>query len=537
MNYEENEIKTHEAEELETPDTPIFSIHSDGNYFRIAFEKLFKQEFIQVYDDFDLTSKRNFKNLAYEILNTYEELLLDDNGELGIDEQIVVLAILSAQSKIMSGKCTQSSEFFKLLDEIMDKGNRSLMRIVDEFVEANYSLNLDEITQSTVAKKKSVNTELMISDEQAKIYLKISYLCRIMIPVISQFYLSNKQNFPARGKLVLDDYVDDDEPEEELIFDEINSAVFAYLFDKVAKRKANALRNKLYKLTLSRVNTKIFSAQKYWNVAKNLAITPETEALEIYKKLLTNSMTKIVCDPKLNIVSFFQSVIHNQVDFLFQNKFKYKYQILDFENNKFSSDDEQMSEYEKIEIRTARKNEGAMIIQNLAIQETLENLPSVMNVVVTDEEIENCVKYVHKNQIQERLLSFVMMKYFKDTGSMKRLNAHQYAKVLLCVTKYLSAHAFVLLPKIMVATCEKHRERVGITGTKIKQKIEDARKYRDLFDKKYANFKEEIEKPLSAIIGTVYCSIFRDENGEELFDSSIKVGNVAEELVELAWLI
>lgn len=259
--------------------------------------------------------------------------------------------------------------------------------------------------------------------------------------------------------------------------------------------------------------------------------------MEIYKKLLTNSMTKIVCDPKLNIVSFFQSVIHNQVDFLFQNKFKYKYQILDFENNKFSSDDEQMSEYEKIEIRTARKNEGAMIIQNLAIQETLENLPSVMNVVVTDEEIENCVKYVHKNQIQERLLSFVMMKYFKDTGSMKRLNAHQYAKVLLCVTKYLSAHAFVLLPKIMVATCEKHRERVGITGTKIKQKIEDARKYRDLFDKKYANFKEEIEKPLSAIIGTVYCSIFRDENGEELFDSSIKVGNVAEELVELAWLI
>ena len=58
-----------------------------------------------------------------------------------------------------------------------------------------------------------------------------------------------------------------------------------------------------------------------------------------------------------------------------------------------------------------------------------------------------------------------------------------------------------------------------------------------MIDAKYANFAEEIKGPFLAFIGTVYSSIFKDENGEEIFDSTVKVGKIAEEIVDLARLV
>ena len=48
---------------------------------------------------------------------------------------------------------------------------------------------------------------------------------------------------------------------------------------------------------------------------------------------------------------------------------------------------------------------------------------------------------------------------------------------------------------------------------------------------------EEIEKPFLSIVGTVYSSVFKDNDGKEIFDSTIKVGKIAEELVNLAKLV
>jgi hypothetical protein len=103
--------------------------------------------------------------------------------------------------------------------------------------------------------------------------------------------------------------------------------------------------------------------------------------------------------------------------------------------------------------------------------------------------------------------------------------------------KFLEKHKFVLLTQILTSKCEKHRERVAITGTKIKQKIEESNRYKSLFEKKYIYFKENIDKQLSSMIATIYCSIFKDAQDNELFDSSIKIGNIAEELVELVWQV
>ena len=48
-------------------DERTFYTKDDGNIFGIAFDKIFKQEPLTVFDDFELNSKRNFK-ISYSTL-------------------------------------------------------------------------------------------------------------------------------------------------------------------------------------------------------------------------------------------------------------------------------------------------------------------------------------------------------------------------------------------------------------------------------------------------------------------------------------
>jgi hypothetical protein len=90
---------------------------------------------------------------------------------------------------------------------------------------------------------------------------------------------------------------------------------------------------------------------------------------------------------------------------------------------------------------------------------------------------------------------------------------------------------------ILTANCEKHRERVNISGKKVRPEILSSKKYTDLISEKYPDFAEEIEKPFLSFIGTVYSSVFKDDNGNEIFDATVKVAKIAEEIVNLVGLV
>ena len=128
-------------------------------------------------------------------------------------------------------------------------------------------------------------------------------------------------------------------------------------------------------------------------------------------------------------------------------------------------------------------------------------------------------------------------KYFEDKMAIKFLTFYQYVKLLLVTEKYLTAHKFKYLPQILIGRCEKHKERESISGKRIRPMIHGSKKYQELFNTKYNNFSEEVEKPLDSIIASTYASVFIDSEGNELFDSTVKVAKVAEELIDLAYLI
>ena len=187
----DNEIKNEE----------VFSISDPVSYFRIAFDQIFEQEKLNVYNDFDLTAKRHFKNLSADILETYVQLFTED-GRLNDEATLTVLKLLSSQTKIMTSSAMPLSEFLNILEDIISSGDEILLKIIHNFVETKYSLDLDKITDNMIKNKKTVNEELFISDEAAKKYLEISYLSRLLIPVISQYLIYNKASFPVKTSSV-----------------------------------------------------------------------------------------------------------------------------------------------------------------------------------------------------------------------------------------------------------------------------------------------------------------------------------------------
>lgn len=533
---EEQTVDEEEKIDVDLGDINTFFVANNGNYFGVAFNKLFEQEQLGIYNIFEMSSKRNFKNLTPMILSTYEELFLDESGGLRDDCELIFFKLLKAKSDIMVAENgTSYDEFIADLEEIMKGGDNLLINIIKQYVTDNYSLNLDKITSDTKAKNRKVNAELQFSDAHARDLLKIAYLYRVMIPLISVYFYYNKSSFSYKNEAA--DGQPSEEDAEELKFEEVNSSIFAYLFDKICDNP-EALRSKLYRLTYSGVSKTSYSDKRFWLAAKNVSITEKTEALDIYKKILTNAIPKLSIDGDKNVISFLQSVINNQVDFLFQNKFKYHFIALGNNGNNVSvddsDDDSNMSDFERIEIQQSRNDEGAYIIRKLNIKSTLEEIPEKMNVGVSDAEVKEAINTIKRNPIQEQIIATMTFKYFGDKDALKFVTFYQYCFLLIACKKYLVAHKFIYLPLILTANCEKHRERVNISGKKVRPEILNSKKYTDLLSKKYTNFSDEIEKPFLAFIGSVYSSVFKNEKGEEIFDSSVKVGKIAEEVVDLA---
>jgi len=506
----------------------FFSVNG-GNDFGVAFDAIFQLSNLSAYNLFEMNSKRNFKNLTPVILKTYQELFLTKKGKFDEDKAIILFNILNVKSKLMIEE-TSLETFNEMIDKITDSNNSLLIKTIDQYVEKNYSLNLDKITQETKDRKKKVNEELQFSDAHARTLLKIAYLYRVMIPIISVYFTYNKSMFAKNQEEI------ESEDFEDLEFEEINASVFAYMFSKFTE-KAESLKNKLYKLTYSRVSRTSYSDKRFWQAAKTQGITKETETLDFYKKLLVNAIPKLVIEKDKNIVSFFQSVVNNQIDYLFKNKFKNKYISLGIASEKYTDDDDKTSEFERLEIQMLRKDEGQFIIRKINIEQTLKQIPELLDVEVSDKEIKLEAKFIKRHAVQEKIISMITFKYFQDKQAVKFLNFNQYVFLLIAVRKYLDKHKFTLLPLILNSDCKRHKERTQISGKRIRPLIHDSKKYKELFKNKYTNFSEEIEKPLSGIIGTVYSSVFVDNTGKELFDSTTKVSKIADELLDLVFLI
>ena len=135
MEKEKNEAV--EKFDIDLGDENSVFVADNGNVFGIAFDKLFDQSQLNVYNAFEMSSKRNFKNLTPTILETYEELFFDKTGCMNFEAELVFFNLLSTKSNIMvaaaNEQLTSYETFTEYMENIIEGGERTLYNIIDKF--------------------------------------------------------------------------------------------------------------------------------------------------------------------------------------------------------------------------------------------------------------------------------------------------------------------------------------------------------------------------------------------------------------------
>ena len=498
----------------------------------VAFDKIFNKPLLSVYDKFSLSAKRSFRVSAGRIAETYNQIFLNED-RTGINEKlyVVLLAILKNQNILMTNKNLSFEDFTKMIDNIANVGDSALINRIYEFVEANYNLSLDDVTKNMKEKNRSVNDQLIISDDHAKKILAAAYLGRLLTPIISQYLVLNKNKFINKNSS------NNDNCTETITYDDANQKLFEQSFDLATGKHSTELKNKIYKLVFSRLRMASFSDKFFFSKAQLYGITIDTAASEIYSKIISNSIPKILIN--LSPVSYLTTISKLQVNFLMSVRFKTQFLTIDKSKENSAlfqiDDDDSMTELEKIDSVQGREDEGHHIIQQISIEDTLDNIENNMDVSVTDKEIADSLPYIRANSVQEQIISLMTDKYFKNITSIKMLTANQYAKVLLCCTKFLKNRKFTYLPKILMSKCIKQRDRLYITGSKVKDKLTESKRYTELLNTKYPAFKEQASRSIETLTATIFSSEFVDNSGEDVIDSAAKIGNIAEEIVDVCY--
>lgn len=491
----------------------IFHLLKGSEDFIMSFDHIFKHELLEAYNKFDMSAKKTFKNISNLVVEAYNLIFIDEGGRFKEELTEEMHNILNAKVVRIKRAADNIQYGYKDFIETM-KGihTKKLLKVISDTVENDYDVDLDGLS----LKSKTVNEELQFKDKHAKAILKASILQKLMIPIISDYFVYNKSSYVGADVA--------------LTFEEAIANIFFEIFNTF-NDKSMSLDNKIYKLVESRFAPTQFTDKKFWAAAKIQGMTPESETRETYRKVIINGIPKLKINS--NVVTYFQSIIKNSIDFATQKKFKVKMKSV----NLNSIDNDDLTEYEKIEVQMLRKDEGFLALRHLNNEECIKMLEKKYNVPNSKERFLEVRDKVDRNQVQEKLVHLFISKEFNDKNAINHLTYEQYMRCLYILSKHLEDCNFKYLPKFLLSKVVTLQEKATINGKRVRPKIMDSKEFTSLVQEKYGHYEKTITTPILSIIGTLYNNDFFDINGEEIMSANVKVQDIAYDIIQFVGII
>lgn len=283
LNEEEviEEVETNEEEVKPIPYNfgSEFYVEPREKGIYIPFSTIFKR-------DVDMF---NYLPLHKRIQYNQTELIAEDyNLILDTDEKLYY-KLLGLLFDIRVEKQTLTQEEFEELIIKFLKDNPIILERVSTNIEENYTLDLNSRSKST-----TVNTELQVTDETNKVFLKGTMLMRFVIPLTCAF---------------------------ESRFQEKTNFDFFNLYSECLKmfsdtEDPNAIINKLHKLVFSRLVKTKYSNKVIWGYIRQKSDDVNATAISITRNIVNTVLLKT--KNNTSIVSFLDVVIRKKIKFLFE---------------------------------------------------------------------------------------------------------------------------------------------------------------------------------------------------------------------------
>jgi len=380
-------------------------------------------------------------------------------------------------------------DFYKDIEKLF-LNNELLIKVIGDIVEEEYTLNLNEMS-----KGKNINVELQVTDELNKIYLKSSILMRILIPLLC-------------------DFNGDDDTTERLIYD-----IFTEIIKRFDSNSTSAL-NKLYKIIYSRVFQTKYSDVVIWTYLKNMSVDLMIIIKRYYKVVIKNIFPKI--KHNTSVISYLDVVIKQKLKFLFTYKYPISYKPLRAE----TTDDDELSEQERMEINLLRNDQGMSIINEMSIIQEISKIKK--KYTITDSIIKDFINGRQLNSIQIYLVRI----YYSNKITINS-NKKDIFYLLYGMKRDLEEMNFSIIPQILDCAIAPNIRKMN-NRKKLVEKVVSSEKYIYLL-KNYLPIKNILDKNNVILsLMTIKNSKFLNKDNEEI---DFSTEHLAEEILDLLLFI
>lgn len=471
---------------------------TEKNVVEVPFDKIFKKD-IAFLSKFHLNKKRTYCNVMDIIIQSNNELLEYDK------DNEIIMNYLTVKYRIDKGGYTDESFVPELYQVMMTP---VFLKAVEDYVEKNYQFDLDS---KQMAK---FNEGLQFTDQHSKILLKISVGMKFIIPLVLHYAYYNPS-------------VQEDLSEYLLL-------AFDPLFDYFSKDVD--IINKLWESVFSRVIVTRYSDRTFWYYCEVMGFSIEQLTDNLVKKLIVDIIPKYEFDK--NVISLNHVFINNNIEYSFRYNFPINFKPL----NLTESENNGLTDFDKLAINTARINEAEIIINKVNIKMTIAHLTTKYGVKISKDEIRYYIKGFTLNKLQKNMLFLFFSKYFGSAVSLYNCNAKEYVTLLIIMKRILQKSNFIYLDKILTGKIENVNEKKALNKKSL-LKIIESDKYRTLIEHKFPNtiFNIMDSNIITKIVATVINNKFtlhsfedQEHDGEEI---KINSDIVSEEILRFVEMI
>jgi hypothetical protein len=424
----------------------IFESVDDG--FRVDFGEVldlteFSEPEANFLCNFPMTRKKVFHSIKAQIL---DDLIQYSRSYPDLLEKYAIV------KSIILERCAPEDPEEKMSEEAFIEAvaeniirDEQFQHIIRDRVNREYTITIET---------KAEKDELQFKDSYAKLLVCVASMCRVIAPFVCAYMEGVGMKKEATLSVRL--------------FTEVFN-----VFDVDEHGEAVDLSAKVARFISSAVENTIYSDKVIWEYLRNLSVTPQSLAVDLFRKAVRDTIPKM--DVNKSVVAFLYVVIKQQIHFTFTQNIKVTFKPIS--SIRTEGGDGNVSPFTRMEMRLVASNEMTWAIEKEAIKNFIEKHRRT----VSADELEYYEQVIKPNPFQLKMVSYAVNS--DERINVQLCNRSEYAALVAIAVRMMERKKMLIMPRLITAIPKPKETRRNMNRSKLISDVMLSNSYQNLLDR------------------------------------------------------